>query len=159
MSLKKARDVLERLVSRELVPVELEASNPTPLHLDLAKLGVSAAVREPRELSVKQVRERQRLSQADFARLYGFEVDTVQNWEQGRYNVDRAAKILLNVIDYDPAAVISAIFKGLTLDEHDKWTFVREFEWNIDHEINGTVRPPAPEGFMWVLRPKHSDVR
>ena len=45
-----------------------------------------------------QIRSRLKLSQREFARRYGFSIDSVQNWEQGRRIPDGPARTLLAVI-------------------------------------------------------------
>ncbi len=111
LSLRKAREILERLAVKRPAVVELSAAEPGVVLSGLEKLGVSGAVFEVPDVDVKAVREGQFLSQPDFANLYGLEVDTVRNWEQGRYAPDGPAKVLLSVIDSDPEAVIRALLR------------------------------------------------
>ena len=59
---------------------------------------------------VKAIRKKLKLSQADFARRFGFSVRTVQQWEQRRAVPDRPARILLRVIDQSPQAVERALY-------------------------------------------------
>jgi putative transcriptional regulator len=40
-----------------------------------------------------------------FAARYGFSVGTLRNWEQGRRQPERSARILLRFIDRNPDAV------------------------------------------------------
>ena len=54
---------------------------------------------------MRRVRERFGLSQAEFALRFGFEIDTVQNWEQGRNTPDQATQLLLKVIEAYPDEV------------------------------------------------------
>ena len=54
---------------------------------------------------VKQIRERYKLSQTEFAALLGISVKTLQNWEQGRRTPHGAARVLLQVADKHPEAV------------------------------------------------------
>jgi transcriptional regulator with XRE-family HTH domain len=49
------------------------------------------------------------LSQAKFANQFGFSVDAVRNWEQGRRQPDVAARAFLMVIDREPEAVCRAL--------------------------------------------------
>jgi len=63
----------------------------------------------PEEVDVKAIRLRQRLSQAAFARRFGFSLDSVQNWEAGRRRPEGPARILLTVIDREPDAVRRAL--------------------------------------------------
>lgn len=59
--------------------------------------------------NVKAIRHKLGLSQAQFARQFGFSVRTVQQWEQGRAAPDRPARILLRVIETAPEAVERAL--------------------------------------------------
>ena len=52
----------------------------------------------------KAVRAKTGLSQPEFARTYGLQVRTLQNWEQGR-PVDGAAQTLLRLIERDPQGI------------------------------------------------------
>ena len=49
------------------------------------------------------------LSQEAFARRYGFTVSAVRDWEQGRRQPERSARILLTIIKRDPAVVRRAL--------------------------------------------------
>jgi putative transcriptional regulator len=56
--------------------------------------------------SVRFLRERMNLSQAEFAARFGLRVDIVKNWEEsGVYIEDPAALALLRVIEQEPEAV------------------------------------------------------
>lgn len=61
---------------------------------------------------VQAIRCKLGLSQSEFAARFGFSVRTVQEWEQGRAVPDRAARILLRVIDESPEAVQRAVAAG-----------------------------------------------
>lgn len=52
--------------------------------------------------SVSAIRERTRLSQAQFAALLGVSVRTVQEWEQGRRTPSGAARTLLLIAAKSP---------------------------------------------------------
>ena len=54
-------------------------------------------------------RKRLGLSQARFAARFGFALDAVRNWEQGRRQPDVAARAFLMVIDREPDAVTRAL--------------------------------------------------
>lgn len=49
------------------------------------------------------------MSQAEFARSFGFSVDAVENWEQGRRRPEGAARAFLKVIGREPEAVRRAL--------------------------------------------------
>jgi putative transcriptional regulator len=54
---------------------------------------------------VRALRVRLKLTQPAFAKRFGLPVGTVRDWEQGRAAPDQAARVLLRVIEADPAAV------------------------------------------------------
>ena len=63
----------------------------------------------PAHVDVRSVRRRLGLSQAKFAARFGFALDAVRNWEQGRRHPDVAARAFLTVIDREPEAVKRAL--------------------------------------------------
>lgn len=58
---------------------------------------------------IQSVREKTRLSQAQFARLLGVSVKTLQNWEQARREPTGPAKALLRIVDQEPTAALRAL--------------------------------------------------
>ena len=58
---------------------------------------------------VVALRKRLKLSRQKFADRFGLDVRAVQEWEQGRRVPDRAARVLLTVIDRDPESVVRAL--------------------------------------------------
>jgi putative transcriptional regulator len=72
-----------------------------------ARAGFVAHV--PDNVDVAAIRKRLRLSQAEFAQQFGFKLDAVQNWEQGRRKPDGAARAFLRVIEREPEAVQRAL--------------------------------------------------
>ena len=63
----------------------------------------------PEEIDVTAIRTRLGLSQVEFAERFGFKLDALQNWEQGRRHPDPAARAFLRVIDREPEAVLRAL--------------------------------------------------
>ncbi len=63
----------------------------------------------PEDVDVAAIRKRLGLSQAAFAARFGFKLDAVQNWEQGRRRPEGAARAFLRVIEREPAAVRRAL--------------------------------------------------
>ncbi|TMV35923.1 helix-turn-helix domain-containing protein, partial [Thioclava sp. BHET1] len=55
------------------------------------------------------IRKGQKLSQAAFAARYGLSAGTIKDWEQNRRQPDRAAVLLLKVIEQAPEVVERAI--------------------------------------------------
>ena len=58
---------------------------------------------------LRALRARLGLTQAQFARRFGFSLDTVQQYEQGRRRPSGPASTLLRVIEADPEAVVRAL--------------------------------------------------
>jgi putative transcriptional regulator len=57
----------------------------------------------------RALRARLGLTQTQFARRFGFTLDTVQQYEQGRRRPSGPASTLLRVIESDPEAVVRAL--------------------------------------------------
>ncbi len=66
-------------------------------------------VDDPAAEHIVAVRKRMKLSRRKFADRFGLDARAVQDWEQGRRVPDRAARVLLTVIDRDPQAVVRAL--------------------------------------------------
>jgi len=63
----------------------------------------------PEVLDVKAIRQRLGLTQTEFAARFGFDVRSVENWEQGRRQPERPARAFLRVIEREPDAVLRAL--------------------------------------------------
>jgi putative transcriptional regulator len=63
----------------------------------------------PTAEQVRALRQRLGLSQSQFARKFGFGIDTLQQYEQGRRVPSGPACSLLRVIEAEPEAVIRAL--------------------------------------------------
>ena len=63
----------------------------------------------PEEVDVVAIRRRLGLSQAEFASRFGFKLDALQNWEQGRRRPEGAARAFLRVIEREPETVQRAL--------------------------------------------------
>ena len=66
-------------------------------------------VNVPREVSVKAIRARLGLSQAEFSRRYAFSQRSVQEWEQGRRRPEGAVRAYFTVIARNAGAVEKAL--------------------------------------------------
>lgn len=74
-------------------------------------------VRVPEQVDVKSIRKRLGLTQSRFSRTFGFSLDAVKNWECHRRQPEAAARVLLTVIEHDPAAVLAALHPGVAKSE------------------------------------------
>ncbi len=63
----------------------------------------------PYEIDVKRIRTKLGMTQAEFARTFGFSVDTLRHWEQRRRVPEGPARAYLKVIDHAPKAVAKAL--------------------------------------------------
>lgn len=61
------------------------------------------------KIDVRSIRNRHKLTQAGFARRYGFALSALREWEQGRSKPARWEEILLRVIEREPEAVERAL--------------------------------------------------
>lgn len=58
---------------------------------------------------VKLVREKLRMTQAEFASLLRIPLGTLRNWEQNRFGIDPAVQALLIVLYREPEAALRAL--------------------------------------------------
>lgn len=75
---------------------------------DLLAAGVAARRIVSGPTDARAIRLALGLSQAQFARRFGLDVDTLQNWEQGRTQPDRPAQAYLRAIAAAPHEVAAA---------------------------------------------------
>jgi DNA-binding transcriptional regulator YiaG len=118
VSLRKAHEILNRLAEGETVAVELFADDARGLVSEFSALGMRALPIAPPEPDVKRIRERLGLSQTEFSIRFGLELDTVQNWEQGRTRPDTAGRILLGLIEAYPECVDAVLTNNPLSKEH-----------------------------------------
>ena len=64
---------------------------------------------DPAAEHILALRKRLKLSRQKFADRFGLDARAVQDWEQGRRVPDRAARVLLTLIDRDPEAVVRVL--------------------------------------------------
>lgn len=106
LSVRAAHGALTEMVengkSYVVVPC---VENLRKLKRELKKVGVIAHEHEPRLVDVRAVRKRTKLTQEKFAIIYGLDLGTLKNWEQGRSKPDAAANTLLMTIYSNPQAV------------------------------------------------------
>lgn len=77
--------------------------------LEYMKTGELKGARVHVAVDVAGIRARTGLSQTKFASVYGLDVRTLQDWEQGRRTPERAAQLYLRVIEREPEAVKRAL--------------------------------------------------
>ena len=109
LSLRAAHAALEKLAAGDTLAIEARDADREPLISRLEALGVSSLEIRVPDVNVRKVRRHLGLSQAEFATRFGFERDTIQNWEQGRHKPDASARVLLAIIDRRPGLVEAAL--------------------------------------------------
>jgi putative transcriptional regulator len=97
---------MNKKVFEELMANMRQAGDLTPARRAAARgLPVNA-------LTIKELRSRTRLSQAQFAALLGVELATLRNWEQGRREPAGPARALLRALRNDPENVMRALARA-----------------------------------------------
>ena len=87
----------------------LEGLNEALAHAQGNLAARESSVRIPDMIDVRAVRAALGLSQAEFALMFGFSIDTVRNWEQAKRVPNAQARALLKIIENEPAAVKRAL--------------------------------------------------
>lgn len=94
MSKKVFDQIAEGL--QEALAVARGNSNPYKLHV-------------PSEIDVKAIRAKTGLSQRDFASAFGFGIDQLKQWEQGRSRPVQGLRAYLLLIDDQPIHMLEAL--------------------------------------------------
>lgn len=66
-------------------------------------------VHPPGGVSVRGIRAKLGLTQAEFAERFGFPIGTLRDWEQGRKQPEAATRTLLFVIERNPELVAAVV--------------------------------------------------
>jgi putative transcriptional regulator len=68
-----------------------------------------AKLRIPSEIEVRSIRTKLAVSQEEFAALFGFTVNQIKDWEQGRSRPLGGVRAYLMIIDRDPKSVLALL--------------------------------------------------
>ncbi len=112
LTLKRAHSVVDKLTSGETVAVEVATNDVQSATALLGKFGLSGHVAQIGSVDPKRIREKQKLSQSEFAVLYGLDERTLQNWEQHRNEPDTPARVLLTLIEKNPKLVVHTLYEN-----------------------------------------------
>ena len=93
------------MAKRVNVADELIASLNEAVEIMEGKVAPSRVWHPPAQVDVRAIRARTGLSQANFAKRFGFTTSAVREWEQGRRQPEVAARVLLLVIASKPEVV------------------------------------------------------
>lgn len=66
-------------------------------------------VHVPQTIDVRAIRTRLRMTQEEFAARFGFSVNTLRHWEQGKRQPEGSARAYLTVISRAPKSVRKAL--------------------------------------------------
>ncbi len=102
---ESAKDRTDLAVLRAMTDEDVEAAARTDPDARPLSARQLARLNPLSDVDVRALRERLGLSQAQFAARFGFELKTVQDWEQRRRKPLGPARVLLNMIARDPRAV------------------------------------------------------
>ena len=107
LTLRTAHAVINRLAETRLAVCQIaEGADIPALARDLLTMNVHTHRRRHADPGlIAEVRERHRLSQREFAEVLGIDIDTLQNWEQGRSRPDAAALSLVMAFDRAPELI------------------------------------------------------
>ncbi len=109
MTMRAAKTAIDGMVETgEAIAHVPTVENGTVLARELRKAGIEARRIATAPVDVKAIRAALGLSQAQFARRFGLDIDALQNWEQGRTQPDRPAQVLLRTIAAAPREVAAA---------------------------------------------------
>ncbi len=115
LTLKAAHAAITRLAEADLAVCRIaEGADIPALARDLAPLDVLVYRRRcVTPAIVAEVRARHGLSQREFAEVLGIDIDTLQNWEQGRNRPDAAALNLVMAFDKAPELIQQATLEPI----------------------------------------------
>ena len=100
LSVVRAKRAVEAMVDKGLVVIAApKVENLSALARDLADSGVAVTAIEVGDVDVRRIRERNGLTQEEFALRFGLDIDTLRNWEAGRQAMPIAVRSYLKVID------------------------------------------------------------
>ena len=120
VSLRAAHQALNRLAEAGSAVCTLDPEMDfQSLARDLAGLGIALRLRRAerwRAIDIAALLARHGLSQREFASLLGFELRTLQNWEQGRNAPDEAALSLIALFERDPKGIAEALSEPVTVE-------------------------------------------
>lgn len=71
--------------------------------------GKPARLHIPPEIDVRYIRNKLRLSQDDFAAVFGFTLNQITAWEQGRSRPLGGVRAYLTLIDREPGTIITML--------------------------------------------------
>ena len=111
VTMLKAKRALEAMLSEGEALLHVpQVESVRALGKELKAAGVRLGrILAQEDIDVRALRQRLNMTQEQFALRYNLDLDTVQNWEQGRRRLDRTAQSYLRVIDKESTAAARAL--------------------------------------------------
>jgi len=78
------------------------------------KIRISETVEIPDTIDIQSLRKCLHMSQAEFAARFGFNLNTLRNWEHGRRHPEKAVLAYLCVISNNPKLVENSLHKKVS---------------------------------------------
>lgn len=100
-------DKLKSLTDKELLLAA--KGDPDAQPTSKSELKNFKRVNPPETVNVAEIRRKTHLTQALFAKYFGVNIRTIQDWEQGRRKPSATARNFLKVIELEPKAVQRAL--------------------------------------------------
>jgi DNA-binding transcriptional regulator YiaG len=115
LTLQSAHTIINRLAEARRAVCRIgEGADIPALSADLHAMNVHTFRRRQVDaVVIAELRSRHGLSQREFSEIIGVEIDTLQNWEQGRNRPDDAVMTLLAVFDINPDLVLQTMFEAV----------------------------------------------
>lgn len=101
-------DLPPRRTDAEIAAAVAGDPDAAPVRSEAELAAIRAGEQERDMHGVMRLRRRLGIAQLVFAQRYGIPLTTLRNWEQGRAEPDRSAKVLLAAIAADPDGVARA---------------------------------------------------
>lgn len=100
---------LAEVTDAEIAAQIADDAEAAPIFTDNELARARRVVPPPSPDDIRGIRQRLGLSQEEFARRFGFSVETIRNYEQGHRRPTGPARVLLRVIADEPDAVTRAL--------------------------------------------------
>lgn len=111
---KKLKEEIGRVTRGEITPGRVYTLEPdgkggwTRKQIDPEEYRRRQSAEHAATNETAAARAKLNLTQAQFSKLLGVSIDTIQNWEQGHRQPRGAAKVLLRIASDNPEAVLAA---------------------------------------------------
>jgi DNA-binding transcriptional regulator YiaG len=161
LSLRKAHQAVDRLAEGEIVALELACPDFDQSVNQLAKLGIDARRVSVPVVDPRRIRENFGLTQTEFADRFLLNLDTIQNWEQGRNDPDPSARLLLKIIEKLPQVVEAILSEDAVLPKSNYLNSLRAATFPTHRAALASISTKLDTRFetypySWVVFMRHN---